>query len=205
MSYQAFCSLHEKLESGIIESIKEAAEKRKKKKRSLRRRRRKGNNPKPPPPPNGDITTSVRLACALRYFSGGSPYDIMSNFGVSHSEMMDSRGGVHEQCKQCLVEGRDSTRCVHGWSVGVHNGGCGSSSWSGGGGGARFGIWGWGEAEARLGQIESIRTILLHSSLHSVSSSVLRETSSASSHISSISFSFCEKVIGAGVLAGAGV
>jgi len=90
MSYQAFCSLHEKLESGIIESIKEAAEKRKKKKRSLRRRRRKGNNPKPPPPPNGDITTSVRLACALRYFSGGSPYDIMSNFGVSHSEMMDS-------------------------------------------------------------------------------------------------------------------
>ena len=90
MSYQAFCSLHEKLESGIIESIKEAAEGRKKKKRSLRRRRRKCNNPKPPPPPNGDITTSVRLACALRYFSGGSPYDIMSNFGVSHSEMMDS-------------------------------------------------------------------------------------------------------------------
>jgi hypothetical protein len=30
------------------------------------------------------------LACALRYFAGGSPYDIMTNYGISHSEMLDS-------------------------------------------------------------------------------------------------------------------
>ena len=93
MSYQAFCSLHELLEQGIIDSIKEAAaENRRKRRRSARQTRRGGrrNNPNPPPPPNGKISTSTRLACALRYFAGGSPYDIMSNYDVSHTEMIDS-------------------------------------------------------------------------------------------------------------------
>ena len=44
----------------------------------------------PPPIPNGDISTSVRLALALRYFAGGSPYDLMVKYGVSHSSVFDS-------------------------------------------------------------------------------------------------------------------
>jgi hypothetical protein len=39
---------------------------------------------------NGLITTSVRLACALRFLAGGSPYDIMGKYEVSHSQMMES-------------------------------------------------------------------------------------------------------------------
>jgi hypothetical protein len=39
---------------------------------------------------NGPILTSVRLASALRWFSGGSIYDIMTTFGISHTEAMDS-------------------------------------------------------------------------------------------------------------------
>ena len=39
---------------------------------------------------NGKISTSVRLACAIRYFAGGSPYDIMVKFGVSHSVIFES-------------------------------------------------------------------------------------------------------------------
>ena len=30
------------------------------------------------------------LACALRYFSGASPYDVMMVFGLSHRETFDS-------------------------------------------------------------------------------------------------------------------
>ncbi|KAL3770316.1 hypothetical protein ACHAWO_008541 [Cyclotella atomus] len=57
-----------------------------------RRQLRRGNNcnPTPPTPPNGKIHTSVRLACALRYSAGGSPYDIISTNGISHTEQFDS-------------------------------------------------------------------------------------------------------------------
>jgi len=51
---------------------------------------RRINQPEPPPLPNVTISTEVRLACALRYFSGGSPYDIMVKYGVSHTEMLNS-------------------------------------------------------------------------------------------------------------------
>ena len=40
--------------------------------------------------PNGKNTTSVRHGCALRYFSGGSPYDICCSFGISHTKVLDS-------------------------------------------------------------------------------------------------------------------
>jgi hypothetical protein len=36
--------------------------------------------------PNGPISPDVRLACAIRWFSGGSAYDIMTNFGISHTD-----------------------------------------------------------------------------------------------------------------------
>jgi hypothetical protein len=39
---------------------------------------------------NGPITTSVILVCAIRFFAGGSPYDIVGKYGVSHTEMMES-------------------------------------------------------------------------------------------------------------------
>jgi hypothetical protein len=39
---------------------------------------------------NGPVTTSVRLVCALHFFAGGSPYDIMGKYEVSHSQMMES-------------------------------------------------------------------------------------------------------------------
>lgn len=45
---------------------------------------------KPPPVPNGRIPTSIRLACALQYFAGGSPYDLMSVYRVSHTSILDS-------------------------------------------------------------------------------------------------------------------
>ena len=36
------------------------------------------------------ISSSVRLACALRYFAGGSPYDLMCKYGISYVEVMRS-------------------------------------------------------------------------------------------------------------------
>ncbi len=39
---------------------------------------------------NGPVSTSVRLACALCYFAGGSPYDIMAKYGLSHASMYES-------------------------------------------------------------------------------------------------------------------
>ena len=50
----------------------------------------RGGRYKLPPIPNGSISKSVRLACALRYYGGGSPHDLMSNFGISHMDVMDS-------------------------------------------------------------------------------------------------------------------
>ncbi len=84
MQYESFWYLHEKLE-GRIELLR------------LERRGydKKGGLPGgnyslPPVRKNGPITTSVRLACAIRFFAGGSLYDIMGKCGISHSEVMES-------------------------------------------------------------------------------------------------------------------
>jgi hypothetical protein len=50
----------------------------------------KGGKFKLPPIRNGCITTSVCLACALRYFAGGSANDLMGTYGISHTDIMDS-------------------------------------------------------------------------------------------------------------------
>ncbi len=34
--------------------------------------------------PNGRISPDVRLACVIRWFAGGSPYDMMTTFGIGH-------------------------------------------------------------------------------------------------------------------------
>lgn len=41
-------------------------------------------------PPNGPILPTVRLACAIRYFAGGSAYDIALTYGISCSAVHDS-------------------------------------------------------------------------------------------------------------------
>ncbi len=35
---------------------------------------------------NGPISPDVRLACAIRWFVGGSAYDIMTTYGISHTD-----------------------------------------------------------------------------------------------------------------------
>jgi hypothetical protein len=41
--------------------------------------------------PNGHISPDVQLACAtIRCFAGGSPYDMMTTYGISHTETLNS-------------------------------------------------------------------------------------------------------------------
>ena len=79
MSYDAFRKLHNKLRPGILQSIEDKRKKYSSEKQHTRA----------PPIPNGPISTSVRLACALRYFAGGSPYDIAVKYGIGYSSMLD--------------------------------------------------------------------------------------------------------------------
>jgi len=53
---------------------------------SLYQKKRKisGGNYRDPPVRNGPVSSTVRLACAIRYFAGGSPYDIGCVYGVSY-------------------------------------------------------------------------------------------------------------------------
>ena len=83
MQYDSFWNLHDKLAMGIEEArlMSRGYEKR---------GGRDGGLYLLPPVTNGPITTSVRLACALCYFAGSSPLDIMSKYGISHSEVMES-------------------------------------------------------------------------------------------------------------------
>lgn len=50
---------------------------------------------------NGPITSEMRLAMALRYFSGGDPLDIAPLFGVGHSEVSPSVWAVVDAVNQC--------------------------------------------------------------------------------------------------------
>ena len=40
--------------------------------------------------PNGEIPFTLRLSIAIRYFAGGSPYDLMSSHGVGYSDVYRS-------------------------------------------------------------------------------------------------------------------
>lgn len=79
MNYESFFRLHDLLSA----TIEEVASK-------LRKYTPKSGSHRSPPVPNGIISTSVRLGIALRYFAGGSPYDIMAKYGVSHSSVFES-------------------------------------------------------------------------------------------------------------------
>jgi hypothetical protein len=39
---------------------------------------------------NGPISPDVRLACAIRWFAGGSPYDMMTTYGIGHTDTINS-------------------------------------------------------------------------------------------------------------------
>ena len=83
MEYESFWRLHDLLEEGI--------ERARLNQRGYEvKGGREGGTYLPPPIPNGRIDSFVRLACALRYFVGGSPYDIMGKYGISYSEVLQS-------------------------------------------------------------------------------------------------------------------
>jgi len=71
MSYPSFRKLATNLKDGIIEAsgVKENSKNR---------------------VPNGRITAAVRVACTIRYLAGASPYDLMTCFGISHTEVFQS-------------------------------------------------------------------------------------------------------------------
>ena len=83
MTYRSFQELHSLLEAELLAVQKEYQEEIIAKKRRQRiahgRRQRKTWKRYIP---NGEITTTVRLAIALRFFAGGSIYDIAPLYGV---------------------------------------------------------------------------------------------------------------------------
>ena len=50
---------------------------------------------------NGIIGKSVRLAAALRFFAGGDPYDIMTTFGIGHTDVYNSVWMVVDAVNNC--------------------------------------------------------------------------------------------------------
>jgi hypothetical protein len=62
---------------------------------------RYGGNYSLPSVHNGPITSSVRLGAALRYFAGGSLYDIMCVFCISLSEVLKSVWIVVDAVNDC--------------------------------------------------------------------------------------------------------
>ena len=107
MDYATFLVLHDKLKQGISDArsltvsanqMGRTPSKQNRKFTPASLRGRKGNftprngrsNYKRPPVPNGDISTSVRLACAIRYFAGGSPGDLMGQYCLSYASVMTS-------------------------------------------------------------------------------------------------------------------
>jgi hypothetical protein len=95
MTYASFWVLHGKLHDGILSAIALSKTASSKKDNDETEEVKQGNhqpktspNYQTPPVPNGGISTSVRLACALRYFAGGSPYDLMAKYGISHTEVL---------------------------------------------------------------------------------------------------------------------
>jgi hypothetical protein len=86
MTYKSFLVLHEKLSSGIAKAVDDG--------RGYKQMGGRGGNFKPPPVRNGPVYTCVWLACPLRYFAGGSPYDIMAKYGISHAARLESVWGL---------------------------------------------------------------------------------------------------------------
>jgi DDE superfamily endonuclease len=119
MTYECFLLLHSKLHLGILDAEKLARGAVDEEFRphntgaTMGATKQKGNcHPKnnincypysqykPPPTRNGKVSTKVRLACAIRYFAGGSPYDLMGKYGVSYTVVLNSVSYVVEAINQ---------------------------------------------------------------------------------------------------------
>ena len=50
-------------------------------------RKRKRKNHDNHQPPCGFIPTAARMSISIRYFAGGSPYDLMSVHGVGYNDV----------------------------------------------------------------------------------------------------------------------
>jgi hypothetical protein len=88
MSYESFWLLHEKLSPKIAKTVDNS--------RCYEQKGGRGRKYKPPPVCNGPVSTTIWLACALRYFSGGSPYDIMEKYGISEASVRESIWAIVE-------------------------------------------------------------------------------------------------------------
>ena len=89
MDYIAFKSLHRLLQSGIQEYL------------INEREINDGNNGLEFYMRNGRITTEIRLACALRYFAGGSYLDIMLSHGIGKTDLYRSIWAVVHATNAC--------------------------------------------------------------------------------------------------------
>jgi hypothetical protein len=102
MTYESFLRLHEEMTAGIQKAVNKYLMRMKEKSRNKKvanmteKKKRHyydvmgDRHFKQPPIRNGPIDTSVRLACALRYFAGGSAYDIACSYGIAYSEVHNS-------------------------------------------------------------------------------------------------------------------
>jgi len=90
MTFETFWILHAKLRHGIQMQTKELVKDRNAK-RIVKDPSRKGHGRQTAFHfHNGTVHSSVRLACAIRYFAGGAAYDLMAIYGLSYSEVMNS-------------------------------------------------------------------------------------------------------------------
>jgi DDE superfamily endonuclease len=97
MSYESFWVLHAKLHEGILQALLIRSDIISKRRTTLQQQQNLPHQPrsatgnfKAPPIPNGPVPTSIRLACAIRYFTGASPYDLMVLYGLSYASVMHS-------------------------------------------------------------------------------------------------------------------
>jgi hypothetical protein len=68
--------------------------------------------------PNGLISPDVRLACAIRWFAGGSAYNLMTTYGIGHTDTINSCWYVvdainrHPRFKIAYPEDHDKQRSI---------------------------------------------------------------------------------------------
>jgi len=68
--------------------------------------------------PNGPISPDVRLACAIRWFAGGSVYDIITTYGIGHTDTTNSWWYVvdainrHPKFKIVYPDNHDEQRAI---------------------------------------------------------------------------------------------
>jgi len=87
MTFESFMVLHDKIGHLIKFYAKQQIYAGRKK---IRRGLQVQHGIVPPPPPNGSILSTSRLGCALRYFAGGDPTDIMVNYGIGFTDVLVS-------------------------------------------------------------------------------------------------------------------